>query len=97
MADIKAMPLASDACFLCTNMRYVDGRKPTFIDHKDSWFMIPLGLIRLVEIPKVSVDRAQESEGILALPAGPDVVHDQRGALTEGEADVDLLRRIREA
>jgi hypothetical protein len=94
LCDVKTLPTTVDTCLVATNLRYVDGRKPTFIDHADSWFVIPLHLIRFVEVPLVEVARADGS-GLLALPAGPDRGSDDRNGLDD-EADADLLRRIRE-
>jgi len=107
VADLKALPTAADACLVCTNIRYVGGRQPSFIDHTDSWFLIPLGIVRFVEMPQESVAKADEPE-LLALPATTGersrvtVPDDDRAARAaddamELEAEAEFLRRIRGA
>jgi hypothetical protein len=94
LADLRALPTASDACLVVTNLRYLGGKKPTFVDHIDSWFLIPLGIVRFVEVPQKSI---ADSEGFLALPQG-----DLPGEEPEVEETIDiegeneLLRRMRE-
>jgi len=96
MADLKSLPTARDVCVVCNNVRYVDGRKPSFIDHTDSWFVIPLNLIRFVEVPRTSFERS-EGDGLLALPPGPEPTAQARSARDDADSESDLLRRIREA
>jgi len=105
VCDLREMPDARDLGLLCTNLRLVDGRKPTFIDATDSWFMIPYHIIRFVELPLSSVEAGER----LALPPGPILERsedeDDEGLEDgeEGDADADLdedsedlLQRIRE-
>jgi hypothetical protein len=94
--DLRALPTSVDACLVCTNLRYLSGAKPSFIDNVDSWFLIPLGIVRFVEVPAAAM---AEAEGVLALPSGPlpgsepDEPFDQ----IDFAAETDLLRRMREA
>jgi hypothetical protein len=104
VCDLREMPDTSDAGLLCTNLRLVDGRKPTFIDATDSWFVIPYHIIRFVELPLNSVEAGER----LALPAGriversdEDDEDHEDGGDEEGDEDMDdaseeLLQRIRE-
>jgi hypothetical protein len=105
VCDLREMPDARDLGLVCTNLRLVDGRKPTFIDATDSWFMIPYHIIRFVELPLNSVEAGER----LALPPGPilarsDDDEDEEDLEDEDEAsdaDLDdaseeLLQRIRE-
>lgn len=106
VCDLREMPDARDLGLVCTNLRLVDGRKPTFIDATDSWFMIPYHIIRFVELPLNSVEAGER----LALPAGKiversedDEDEDETGDDEEDEGDGDLddaseelLQRIRE-
>lgn len=102
VCDVREMPEASDAGLVCTNLRLVDGRKPTFIDATDSWFLIPYHIIRFVEFPLASVEAGER----LALPPGPimprgdDDDDDDAGEDDEDEllddASEELLQRIRE-
>jgi hypothetical protein len=104
VCDLREMPDARDLGLLCTNLRLVDGRKPTFIDAIDSWFMIPYHIIRFVELPLASVEAGER----LALPPGPileasDDDEDDEGLDETGDEDEalddaseELLQRIRE-
>jgi hypothetical protein len=107
VCDLREMPDAGDLGLLCTNLRLVDGRKPTFIDATDSWFIIPYHIIRFVEMPLSSVEAGER----LALPPGPiversdededdgdlDDLEDRDGDEDEmDDASEELLQRIRE-
>jgi hypothetical protein len=104
VCDLRDMPDAADAGLLCTNLRLVDGRKPTFIDATDSWFVIPFHIIWFVELPLASVEAGER----LALPPGPileasdeDDDQDAGDDSDEGDEELDdaseeLLQRIRE-
>ncbi len=105
VCDLREMPDARDLGLLCTNLRLVDGRKPTFIDATDSWFVIPYHIIRFVELPLSSVEAGER----LALPAGRIVERsddeEDEEDLEDGEdadegelddASEELLQRIRE-
>ena len=88
-ADIDAFPTPSDAAVVCTNVRYMNGKRPLFIDHTESWFLFPMAQIRFVEIPATA--RAST-----ALDASRPVEEAPEGE-SELELDEDFLRRIREA
>jgi hypothetical protein len=103
VCDLREMPDARDLGLLCTNLRLVDGRKPTFIDATDSWFLIPFHIIRFVEMPLSSVEAGER----LALPAGPimarsdddedeEDLEDTEDGADLDDASEDLLQRIRE-
>jgi hypothetical protein len=95
MCDLQALPAASDACLICTNLRYLSGKKPTFTDHIDSWFMIPLGIVRFVEVPLTSLDEADAASSRLALPERVDPIEAEDEEI-DYQAEADLLRRMRE-
>lgn len=104
VCDLRELPDTSDVGLLCTNLRLVDGRKPTFIDATDSWFLIPYHIIRFVEMPLASVEAGER----LALPPGPILApgegddEDADGLDADDvdelldEASEELLQRIRE-
>ena len=100
VCDLRELPDSSDAGLLCTNLRLVDGRKPTFIDAIDSWFLTPYHIIRFIEMPLASVEAGER----LALPPGPIMEsYDDVDGGDEGDeepelddASEDLLQRIRE-
>lgn len=97
MADLRALPTAKDACLVCTNLRYIGGKKPTFIDHIDSWFLIPLHIVRFVEVPASAVTAGERESGMLSLESGPRLEDDDDLSLDDVELEEQLLRRIREA
>ena len=82
-ADIEALPTAADAGLLCTNLRTLEGRKPISTEFLDSVFLIPYNLIRFIEIPRESIDRAglgadrppRPAELPAKAPSVPDDVH----------------------
>lgn len=55
MADLFALPSASDAGLLCTNVRLMDGKRPVFIDHIESTFFFPYHIVRFLELPEGTV------------------------------------------
>jgi hypothetical protein len=57
LADIYALPSASDAGLVCTNVRAPDGKRPVFIDSTSSVFFFPYRVIRFIEIPPAEVER----------------------------------------
>lgn len=78
LADIDSLPTSADSCLVCTNLRSLDGRKPIFIDRIDSVFLIPLQVVRFVEIPRRAVTRsgvatAVPEMGVGGLDAGSEV------------------------
>ena len=90
IADMEAFPTPTDAALVCTNIRLAGGKKPTFIDHSESTFLIPLLHIRFVEIPptrEVMAEAAQLSAGQLTAQDANEVL----------DLDEDFLRRVREA
>ena len=42
LVDLHAPPAAGDVSLLATNVRTRDGKRPTFAENTDSWFVIPL-------------------------------------------------------
>jgi hypothetical protein len=108
LVDLRTLPSAADACLVCTNMRFMNGKKPSFIDATDSWFLLPLQMVRFVEVPAAEIEASE----MLALPAGdtapqrtsdPDrefVPADDFGVPDDEDMDFEseseLLRRMRE-
>jgi len=86
LADLPTMPAPNDLALLCTNLRTLSRKRPIFVDHSESTFVIPYSQIRFVEIPR-------EKEALLeVLPALPP----PSGEPEELELDEELLRRVRE-
>jgi hypothetical protein len=95
LVDLVALPGATDACLVCTNVRMTSGKKPAFIDHTDSWFAFPLGRVHFVEIPAGAVARAHDG-GFALIVAGENEGEAGPAEDVEIPIDEDLLRRIRE-
>ena len=96
VADLKGLPEAGDANLVCTNVRTVDGKRPTFIDQRDNWFVIPLMTVRFIEIPRASMGVAGEME---ILPTAEEQEAAEAQAVLDAapaEPDPDLLARIRD-
>jgi hypothetical protein len=94
VGDLRELPAPGDVNLVCTNLRTVDGKRPTFIDHTDSWFLIPLVTVRFVEVPKGAMAGSGEDE-----PFEPEeeLTAPEPTPVDEGpnEPDEDLLARIR--
>jgi hypothetical protein len=85
VVEILEMPTAVDIALVCRNVRTLDGKKPKFIDRKDSTFIFPYDSIRFLEIYSTGEGGVEEPDGAEA--AEPE----------ELEIDEDFLRRVREA
>ena len=81
IADVEELPLATDISLICRNVRTIDGKRPKFIDRKDSTFVFPFATIRFVEF--------YTGGGADALDAEPEP--------EELEIDEEFLRRVRDA
>jgi hypothetical protein len=98
LADLPALPTASDQVLVCTNVRLSNGTRPTFIDRIENWFLIPLLHIRFVEIPLAEAAAAGMVGAVAPLleaGQGPVSGADEPSAAEhDNELDADLLRRI---
>ena len=94
LADIEAMPVPSDAAFVCTNLRTMTGTRPVFIDKSESTFVFPYAHIRFVEVP-TPIRAGGEAPGSAGDGRGA-----EKPAAAPAEADLeideDFLRRVRE-
>jgi hypothetical protein len=86
VADLPAMPSPGDVALHCTNLRTLNRKRPVFVDHVDSTFIIPFAQIRFVEIVAATPAEPEAS----AVPALAAEVPE------EIELDEELLRRVRE-
>lgn len=94
VADVRELPSQGDVNLICTNIRTVDGKRPTFIDHTDSWFLIPLVTVRFLEVPKGAMAGAGQDDDFAPEeePTEPEAAPVDEGPT---EPDEDLLARIR--
>jgi hypothetical protein len=92
-ADVETLPSPGDMSIRCTNVRTIDGKRPQFVHDKNSSFIFPLHIVRLIEIPQVSAS----SE--IALQDEPTYTSQHVEPEYDGydeEAEEDLLARIRQ-
>jgi hypothetical protein len=99
LADLFDMPASVDLGLRCTNLRQLNGKRPVFVDDKDSVFFFSYEHIRFVEIPPASLVEG----GDRPLAVGARVRSDDDPSGGNGNApeldleiDEDFLRRIRE-
>ncbi|MEI7745485.1 MAG: hypothetical protein WCK58_17245, partial [Chloroflexota bacterium] len=59
LADLFDLPSPADAGLVCTNVRQIDGKKPIFIDSRESTFFFPYHIIRFLEMPPASMEQHQ--------------------------------------
>ena len=83
IVDVEALPAPGDVSLMCFNVRTHDGKRPKFIDRKDSTFIFPLNSIRFVEF----YPTGEGGQALEAPEAEPE----------ELEIDEEFLRRVREA
>jgi hypothetical protein len=91
LVDLERMPEPGDRMIVCTNVRTIDGKRPSFVSDRNGTFIFPLEVIRLMEAPP-QADRALSPEPDKGEPeqaAEPDAGMDE-------EPDEDLLARIRD-
>ena len=83
IVDVEALPSPGDVSLVCFNVRTLDGKRPKFVDRKDSTFTFTLSAIRFVEF----YPTGEGGQSIEAQEAEPE----------ELEIDEEFLRRVREA
>ena len=92
VADLEDLPAGGDRSVRCTNIRTVDGKRPSFVHDPKSTFVFPWHLIRLLELP-VAPTEAQKADTRLALSPQQDSAPEFE--VPDEEPDEDLLARIR--
>ncbi len=102
LADIEALPKASDVVLVCSNLRMMNGSRPVFVDRIESTFVFPYAQVRFIETPKIvkagkqpsaAADQPSVAQGPEAEPPTPEPPPEAEGDL---EIDEDFLRRVRE-
>ena len=108
VVDMEALPSGSDRSVVCTNVRTVDGKRPQFVHDRNSTFVFPMGMIRLIEAPLQTGSQASAREdpprtvlrGASSEPDSGALVPleeqpDETSLDFDEEPDEDLLARIR--
>lgn len=93
LVDLYEAPSPTAQSVRCTNIRTVDGKRPTFVSDPKSTFVLPWHLIRLIEVP-VAHAAAQSADTRVAVTAQPEAAAPAPEPIDE-EPDADLLARIR--
>ena len=99
LADMEALPSATDNLIICQNLRMMNGNRPIFVDESASTFIFPMEFVRFIEVPPKAMagyDRMGRLEsGRPAVPAYADPR--TAGAVEEEpEIDEDFLKRVRD-
>ena len=97
VVDLEQLPQPGDRMIMCTNVRTVDGKRPSFVNDKKGTFIFPLEGIRLIEAPSESGSRVgsiafDNDESQTPAPQSPPPAAEDVG---DEEPDQDLLARIR--
>jgi hypothetical protein len=90
LVDVLELPGPTDRNLRCTNVRTVDGKRPTFVHDPRSTFVFPMSVVRMIEAPSMThavadTDIVPVADEVMTLPP----------PLPEEEPDEDLLARIR--
>jgi hypothetical protein len=92
LVDLEQLPGPSDRLVRCTNVRTVDGKRPSFVHDRQGTFFFPLGVIRLIEAPGEGRPAGVAVADQNPAEAGPAPAP----AVVDEEPDEDLLARIRD-
>ena len=61
VVDLRQAPSSSDTALVCTNLRTRDGKKPSFIEETNAWFLIPMHEVTILELPAGSLDETADA------------------------------------
>src|SRR4026207_71338 len=61
LVDVLELPGPSDRNLRCTNVRTVDGKRPTFVHDPRSTFVFPMAQVRMIEAPSMAHVEADTS------------------------------------
>lgn len=97
LVDLEAMPEAGDRSIRCTNVRTIDGKRPAFVHDRNSTFILPLSMIRVIEMPAAgTAESAGEADrAALGATAAEGQAEPGDQPFEDEEPDEDLLARIR--
>jgi hypothetical protein len=90
VVDVEQLPSGADLVVHATNVRTIDGKRPSFVTDRHATFVFPLSTIRLIEAPSQTEHDAEPSG-----PRTPEVVP-LPPPVADEEPDEDLLARIRQ-
>lgn len=93
VVDMEELPAGADRAIKCTNVRTVDGKRPPFVHDRHSTFILPLNMIRAIEIPNQNTElptAQQDRDRDEQMPFSAPV------EVVDEESEEDLLARIRQ-
>lgn len=93
LVDMDEAPEPHAQSVRCTNIRTVDGKRPSFVHDPKATFVFPWHQIRLIEMP-AALTAAEEADKRLVLTEQPELPPPLPEPLDE-EREEDLLARIR--
>jgi hypothetical protein len=95
LVDLLEAPTPTAQSVRCTNVRTVDGKRPSFVNDPKSTFVLPWHVVRLIEVPAAPTAEQTADKRVATTaqpepepPPPPDEPLDE-------EPDADLLARIR--
>jgi hypothetical protein len=92
LVDLEDLPGPTDSILRCTNVRTIDGKRPAFVHDRRSTFLLPMKIVRLIEVPEISDSSdVAVQDGDEPMPQG----HEPELDPVDEDADEDLLARIR--
>ena len=96
LVDLLEAPSPTAQSVRCTNVRTVDGKRPSFVRDPKATFVFPWHLIRLIAVPAVPT-AAQATDKRVATTTQPEppAPHADPAETLDEEPDADLLARIR--
>jgi hypothetical protein len=106
LVDLHGLPGPQDQSLLATNVRTRDGKRPSFAEATDSWFLFPIRELMVMELPTGVLEAGHEASEPLparlagapdlrSLPPAPDA-REPEADTSPLEPDEDLLARIRD-
>ena len=95
VVDLEEMPGPGDRMIRCTNVRTIDGKRPPFVHERTSTFLLPLHMVRVIEVPQMSDGTALARQADEDLYAASHQVEPEPET-DDDEAEEDLLARIRQ-
>ena len=98
LADLVALPASTDRSIRCTNVRTVDGKRPSFMHDKNSIFVFPLATIRMIEVPAQVAPSTDTALVTIDAPEDQPVAEEglaKPPSTWDEEPDEDLLARVR--
>lgn len=96
LVDLYEVPTATAQSVRCTNVRTVDGKRPSFVHDPRATFVFPWRVIRLIELP-AGPTAAQAADKRVATTTQPEppAPPAEPAEMIDEEPDADLLARIR--